>query len=67
MSESIAVAGAPRELAPLLRSDPLTRLKQLRLNRVLVIGTVLLIITIAAALAKAHPKGRLMGKRRLRR
>jgi peptide/nickel transport system permease protein len=50
MSESIAVAGAPLELAPLLEPDLVMRLKRLRLNVVFVVGLALLALVVLVAL-----------------
>ena len=43
MSESVAVAGAPREAAPLLKPDLLLRFKRLRLNAVFIVGLLMLL------------------------
>ena len=50
MSESAVVARAPLDVAPLLQPDWLTRVKHLRLNAVLVTGSLLLMVVILAAL-----------------
>ena len=51
MSESIAVAGAPPQAAPLLQPDLTMRLKRLRLGPVFVAGLVLLSMVVLVAFA----------------
>ena len=50
MSENVAVAGAPFELAPLAQPALLMRLKRLRLNVVFVAGLALLVLVVLVAL-----------------
>ena len=50
MSETFAVAVVPREAAPLLQPDLLTRFKRLRLSSVFIAGLLLLIVVILVAI-----------------